>query len=217
MRTPYSNNRISRSFQGPLNLVFLLLSLGNMCEARAEEEARLRVAAVSASRRTCAAEALRFCLLLQGRSLPTLTEIERKLPIGYDGVSAADMADLCESAGIPIRAVKTTLDDLSILSSPSILHVDDRHFIVVVKIEGKRLLLFDNAVGLIDCTRGWFRENYQWSGTALVLGERTSSLWFFFRSPWSLSLSAGVLVMILGIRLLTLRSTKHEASIDAPS
>lgn len=213
MRASFARPCISRCSKRHLSLALLVLSLGGMNEVRADEKAHLRVAAVSASRRTCAAETLRFCLLLQGRTAPTLAEIEKHLSVGYQGVSAADMAELCGSVGTPIRAIKTTFEDLKRLSSPSILHVDDSHFVVFVRSDGERLVLFDNMIGLFDCSRDWFHEHYQWRGTALVLGERTSSLWFFFRSPWALSFSAGVFVMMVGLHLLFARAAKQKVGL----
>lgn len=205
MCAPFTPHRISCFAQALLSLAGLVPVVGAGNEVRADEPVHVRVDAVSASRRTCAAETLRFCLLLQDRSAPSLAEMEKRLPLGYEGVSAVEMAKLCESADISIRAIQTTLPDLALLASPSILHVEDSHFIVFVRLEGDRLVLFDNMIGLLDCSRKWFHEHYQWRGTALVLGERTTPLWFLLRSPWPVAFSAGLFVTMFGLHLLLAR------------
>jgi ABC-type bacteriocin/lantibiotic exporter with double-glycine peptidase domain len=175
------------------------------------------VGALSSSRRTCGAEALRFCLLASGRSTPTLAEIQKQMPLGYEGVSAADMAELCRSLGVPARGVRTTLTELARAPTPSILHVDDSHFIVLVGLEGDRVVLFDNTIGLFDCTRDWFRQYYKWRGDALVLGPRTEPLWFFLRSPWSVLLSAGVFLSGCGLYFLLVRAPRPAGRQTAPA
>lgn len=217
MRAPFAPHRFSRSAQALVSLTILVPVLGGANGVLADEPAHMRVGAVSASRRTCAAETLCFCLLLQGRSAPSLAEMEKQLPIGYEGVSAAEMAKLCESAGVPIRARQTTIPDLALLSSPSILHVEDSHFIVFVRLDGDRLVLFDNMIGLLDCSRGWFRERYQWRGTALVLGERTTPLWFLLRSPWPVAFSAGLFATMLGLHMLLAHAAKRETARSVPA
>lgn len=164
------------------------------------------------SRRTCGAESLCFALKVAGHGHIRLAEIEGSLPVGYHGVSAAAVAELCRSRNVPVQAVHTTLSGLNAYPAPAILHVNDSHFVVVVRSVGGRVLLFDNTVGLLDCPRGWFQRRYSWRCEALVLCEAPPVFLSLFQDRRGLLLSAGLFLAACGCYLLPARRPRASAA-----
>jgi ABC-type bacteriocin/lantibiotic exporter with double-glycine peptidase domain len=158
-------------------------------------------------KRSCAADSLYFCLHVNKAEGVTLAETEKQLPVGYEGVSAADILRASESFGVPAAGLRSNLRELAGLHRPCILHVNDDHFITFVRVDGDRLILFDNTLGLINCSESWFRHQYAWRGDAIVIGTRTPGWLSFLQSEGFLLFSAGVFLTACGVRFLLATTT----------
>jgi hypothetical protein len=69
-----------------------------------------------------------------------------------------------------VTPIRTNMQELDNCACPLIMHVNDNHFITYLGKKEDRLILFDNGIGLFDCTRGWFTKYYRWDGAAIMLG-----------------------------------------------
>ncbi len=99
-----------------------------------------------------------------------MPKLREALPIGYSGVSAAQLAETCQELGVEVHPVRTNLHELATYAAPSILHVNRDHFIALLGRDGARLVVFDNTIGVFDCSETWFRGQYVWEGDTLVVG-----------------------------------------------
>lgn len=205
MLTTAPHHRSFRSFRAVTIYIVFALVLAAAESSAGAQAVKVRFQVTPTPRRTCGAESLYFCLTFSGRDKITLAEAVKKLPAGYRGVSAADIVRLCASLDVPVHAMRTTFAELNSLETPSILHVNDEHFISFVRLEGDRVLLFDNTIGLLDCSQEWFKQQYQWHGDALVLRSRSALVLSFLQTKRFLFLTAGLFAIICGLYLLPAR------------
>ena len=65
---------------------------------------------------------------------------------------------------------KTNTDGLATWGFPAIVSLGS-HYVALLGAEGGRLVVFDNVMGLFDCTPSWFSRYYKWQeGPVLLLG-----------------------------------------------
>ncbi len=88
--------------------------------------------------------------------------------------------------------MRTDLAGLKRYDVPMVLHVNGNHFLALLGTEEGRLVLFDNRVGLLDCTPEWFSQRYRWDGIALAVGTPSPSLLFAVYGPGLLLLACGI-------------------------
>jgi prepilin-type N-terminal cleavage/methylation domain-containing protein len=82
----------------------------------------------------------------------------------------------------------------------AVLHVQGWHYIALLGTDGERLVVFDDAVGVLDCTREWFQARYQWDGVALILGPPPPEVVLVTRWPGVAFLAAGGLGVFVALR-----------------
>jgi ATP-binding cassette subfamily B protein len=107
----------------------------------------------------------------------SLEGLRRRAHINRDGVSLLSISDAAESIGLRTLGVKISFDQLAgECPLPCIAHWNQRHFVVVYKIKGKRVTIADPAVGLVTLTSHKFEKSWQKSrgdsskvGIALLL------------------------------------------------
>lgn len=150
--------------------------------AEGEAELHMRNQYHYPSRRTCGIDSLYVVLKSSGTAL-AMSELEEKIRIGPQGASLRQLRDAATECGFTVQAVDVGLNRLMRSGSPAVLHVDGDHFIAVLGEESGRMVVFDNRIGLFDCTRDWFRDHYEWGGASLVLGNLPSNWWYAVRSP----------------------------------
>jgi len=187
----------SRLQAGGLILEFAILVTLQGCQP-AEPAVRLRVRNQRATQRTCGEECLYLCMASAGGTAVPLGEIEKKIRVGPRGVSLQQLLDVAESTGTRVNGVKTDLDRLARSGVPAVLHVNGDHFVSLLGEESGRLVLFDNRIGLFDCTHAWFWEHYAWDGSALVFGDMPSG--------WSEAAQSWLLTVVLVVALVGLVS-----------
>lgn len=107
----------------------------------------------------------------------TLQELRKKSFLTREGVSLLGISEAAEAIGFHTIGVKISIQKLEEeVSLPCIVHWYQRHFIVVYKIQRKKVFVADPAVGLITYTKeefkkGWLstKENGGDEGVALLL------------------------------------------------
>lgn len=148
-------------------LAVVLIHLGGAAALHAQDAA-LRVRVPPSSSQTCAPDSLYFCAKVHGVPDIHLAQVRQLLPVGYHGVTAAQLLDAAGSVGLRFTGLHVPSRDLRLVGAPAILHVNGNHFVVYLGHEKDRMVLFDNTIGLLDCNSEWFWRRYQWSGVALA-------------------------------------------------
>ncbi len=151
------------------------------------------------SQLTCGIDSAYVALALAGAHDISLPELERRFPPGSNGWSLDDLAGACRDGGVSTHIVRAELDQLVSWGNPAVLHVRGAHYITYLGSEDGRLLIFDNSVGLIDCTRDWFAAAYTWDGIAVVVGTPSPRMLLALR--WRAGIAAACVLGGLGILL----------------
>lgn len=135
-----------------------------------EQPVHVRTHTPAASPQYCGIDSLYVGLLASGKSSVQLRQLEGDMPLGADGVDVEKVLEETRKNGVMATAVQADLEQLSRWKSPAILHVQNKHFITFLGIEGDRVVLFDNAVGVLDCSTDFFSYRYGNTYTAVLLG-----------------------------------------------
>ncbi len=113
---------------------------------------------------------------------------------------------------LPVEFIRTDMYSLCYWQRPAILCVNDDHFISFLGSEKGRFVLFDNAMGLYDCTPDFFNEKYRWRGFALVFGPLPPWCSALFTWPAVLPFAVFCAVLTFGIRRFFRRHPKSSLS-----
>jgi hypothetical protein len=132
---------------------------------------RIRYRTPPTAEECCGVDSLYICARVAGARLPSLPELESKLPATRLGVSVAALADVCREHGVAGWVLRLPPPRLSWCDQPMILHVRNGHYVAFLGWDGDRLLVFDNAVGLFDCSPAWFERQCEWRGVAIAVGS----------------------------------------------
>jgi hypothetical protein len=155
---------------------------------------------------SCGVDSLYVCFKSIGDKTVTLSDLEGELFPGSRGVPVAALEECCSKHQISYTAIRMDKKLLAQQNSPMVLHVNDNHFIAFLGRDGDRFLVFDNSVGLYDCSPDWFQQGYRWDGTALVVGNLPRSLAVRYYAPYIVPvLCTGSLAFILW-RFIRLRN-----------
>ena len=155
------------------------------------------------------------CLVMVSRywgrrfSLSRLRDIAN---VDRNGTSLRGLAAAAESVGFATRPVKASLDQLAQQKLPAIVHWEGKHYIVVYRVTGNRVVVADPAIGQRILHHREF--NRGWTGYALLLQptvllrhthQNTTPFWQFFElvKPHGLVLLeifvASVLIQVFGL------------------
>jgi len=154
-------------------LVFALLvlpTLGAVPAFAGDNPVRVRSQSPPASPQYCGIDSLFVGLRLMGNRAATVRQLEEDLPVGANGVSVEAIAAAAEKNGVTATVVRADVNQIARWGNYAILHVQGGHFVTFLGIENGRIILFDNSVGVIDCTQEWFEKHYAGDGTAILLG-----------------------------------------------
>lgn len=113
----------------------------------------------------CGAACLAMVLSSLGRGT-SISEVWKYLPETADGATLRDLIGAATSFGLRLRAFRLPADQLDELPTPFIAHWEQRHFVVVERVEAHGVVLADPAFGRMRLTRERFAECY--SGTLLL-------------------------------------------------
>ncbi len=181
------------------------------------EDIRVRYRTSATAYQTCGVDCVFVCMQAVGRTDVPLSTLEKELPVGPQGVSLAALTDACRTHDLSCLVVRTDLAGLKRYDVPMILHVQGNHFLALLGVEDGRLVLFDNRVGLLDCTPEWFSKKYRWDGIALAVGTPSPPLVFAVYGPGLLVLVCGVGLFICVLRyLLVWQSAERQPGTGHP-
>jgi ABC-type bacteriocin/lantibiotic exporter with double-glycine peptidase domain len=168
---------------------------------------------------SCGVDCLYVCARVSGGEAVTLKALERDLHLGPQGVSAEGLTQACRSNRVACMAVRLVPERLNWCSNPMVLHVNDTHFISFLGWDQGRLLLFDNQIGLFDCTPGWFTAHYRWDGAAIVVGMPSPPILLMLYGPQAGSIACGLAALLLLGRWLLWRRTaaRPTPALAAPA
>lgn len=76
-----------------------------------------------------------------------MSSLRRQHPVSVRGLTFSEMADIAQSMEMVARTVRCELLELKDLALPAVLHWDMRHFVLLERVTGKRIVVSDPAVG----------------------------------------------------------------------
>ena len=114
----------------------------------------------------CGAASLAMVLGFHGKHVD-LERVRAALAVSRDGVSARAIIDAGTQLGLSGRALKIGIDDLQRLPRATILHWDLSHYVVLDRVMGNMVRIFDPANGERDLTLEEVSRSF--SGVALEL------------------------------------------------
>ena len=157
----------------------------------------------------CGAACLAMACRHFGRAV-SLPHIRRLVHTSIDGTSLAGIASGAEELGLRARSVKASKTRLAQLPLPAICHFEGNHWVVLFRVDDRRVRLADPARGLVTMDTAEFEE--KWSGYATLLayapefddapvGDRQVRwIWDFFR-PFKRTLIEAALLALLAAGL----------------
>lgn len=114
----------------------------------------------------CGAACLAMVARYWGKRLP-INVLREKANVGRAGASLKSLARGADSIGFHARPVRASFGRIAEQSNPWIAHWQGDHYVVVYKIEPRRVILADPAVGKRVVSRDEFKTH--WTGYALLL------------------------------------------------
>ncbi len=97
----------------------------------------------------------------------TLSALRHRFNVSMKGQTLKTMIDIAAALGLSARPVRCELHELAQLQKPAILHWEGNHFVVLEKVDGRRLTIYDPAAGI---TRPmWSDVSAKFTGIALEL------------------------------------------------
>ncbi len=159
------------------------------------------------------------CLYVMCRSndefTASLSELEARCLVSRDGVSAENLIEAAKHFGVDLVGATMTMGDLVGWNLPSLLHVDDGHYIVFISYDDDRMKLFDPSIGTIECSRREFDSRYRWEGVALIETGKRSSVRKLFESQ-NVFL-AGLLGLVAWIATIVVSSFRRRNATSMAS
>ncbi|MEM0912522.1 MAG: peptidase domain-containing ABC transporter, partial [Pseudomonadota bacterium] len=129
----------------------------------------------------CGLASLTMCFNWHGLDV-NLHQLRSKYPCGQEGMSIADLSDICENEGLIADVYELEMDEMSELTLPSILHWDLAHFVVLTKISGKRYIIHDPAIGKLSLTNEEVSKHF--TGYAMMIEKGQADAFNSAKSKW---------------------------------
>src|SRR3954462_2648714 len=96
-----------------------------------------------------------------------LPSLRRRFGMSLKGATLKDVMRVAEQVGFATRPLRLELEELAQLRTPSILHWDLNHFVVLERIEGGSAVIHDPGVGVRRMTMTELSRHF--TGVALEL------------------------------------------------
>ncbi len=121
----------------------------------------------------CGATCLRIVFKYYGQ-LVSIHKIRKLCQTTKNGVNLLGISEAAEKLGFRTYGVKLSLEQLSEVELPCILHWNQNHFVVLYKIKKGRYYISDPATGLVsydekEFSRNWFSTKELHEGLSLLL------------------------------------------------
>lgn len=132
---------------------------------------------------------------------PNMAQLREDFAISSQGASLRNVIDIAAKLSLNTRAVKLDIDSLNDLSTPSILHWDMNHFVVLTQVSKKSVTILDPAIGKRKLDIDTFANHF--TGIAVECAPTTDfkpeksktalNLWHFIKTAVGLKRFAAVL------------------------
>lgn len=121
----------------------------------------------------CGATCLRIITKHYGQTV-SIHNIRRLCQTTSDGVNMLGVSDAAEKLGFRTYGIRLTLDQLTDIELPCILHWNQNHFVVLYGIKKGRYYISDPASGLIvfdqnEFSKNWYSTKQLHEGLSLIL------------------------------------------------
>ena len=103
----------------------------------------------------------------------SLADIRRMAPDSSRGATLLELRDVAERMGLAARGLRVSLDALSALATPAILHWDMNHFVVLEQVTRRGIVIMDPAAGRVTVPWGDVDRSF----TGVALETRISAHW----------------------------------------
>lgn len=159
----------------------------------------------------------------------TLHALRQRGSVSLKGMSAAHMIHLAQQCHFDAKAYRLDVNQLRTLQWPAVLHWDMNHFVVLVKVEKRYVIVHDPAYG--RCKLTWDAVSEHFTGIAIELAPTEKTVLAVDSDDPSMTLSQWVVHwselkstvvrlfgLAIGLQVLTLASPQCiQAIIDAVS
>lgn len=109
-----------------------------------------------------------ICMLLRFyKHYVTLTELRERLEVGRDGNSLRQLIKLMEEYNLSAKAYNIVSANLKSIPTPAILFWDNRHFVVLEKVNKNTYYIADPSLGYLKYTYDEFEKHY--SNTTIIV------------------------------------------------
>ena len=98
-------------------------------------------------------------------SRSNLNALRQQFPASARGTGLGELLNIAGALGFHARALRLSLEDLTKLQRPAILHWDMTHFVVLKSVSKKGIVIHDPAVGRKRCS--WEELDKHFTGVAL--------------------------------------------------
>lgn len=95
----------------------------------------------------------------------TLETLRKYSGYNKEGVSLLSLSSTAEKLGFRTRGVRVAFSDLPFLGTPCILHWDQNHFVVLLKVKKHQVKIADPRAGIINISKNVFIEHWAISST----------------------------------------------------
>ncbi|MDM5181922.1 peptidase domain-containing ABC transporter [Massilia sp. DJPM01] len=139
-------------------------------------------------RQTETAECGLACIAIAAKQFGARIELatmRQKYHVSSRGMTLREVREISADLGMAGRAVRCEVDQLADLKTPSILHWELKHFVVLERVKGNRFHIHDPAVGQVKLSASEVSRKF--SGVALEITETKEFVKRKERSPLSLS------------------------------
>ena len=89
-----------------------------------------------------------------------LVSIRQEYNVSTRGTSLRFLMEVAGDLGLISRPLRTEIESLKYINLPCMLHWNHKHFVVLKEIRGKKYILHDPALGLVNCDEQELSENF---------------------------------------------------------
>ena len=129
----------------------------------------------------CGLASLAMCFNAYGLDI-SLAQLRSKYRFGKDGMSIADLSNICESEGMIGDVYELGMEHMSDLGLPAILHWDLSHFVVLRKIRGRSFFIHDPALGEIVLSADEVSKHF--TGYAMMVEKGQTEDFDIAKTSW---------------------------------
>jgi ATP-binding cassette subfamily B protein RaxB len=111
-----------------------------------------------------------------------LSSLRNKYPISLEGMSCADITEICEAEGFIGDTYEMEMKNFPQLVLPAILHWDLSHFVVLKSIKNNKFIIHDPAIGELTLTEKDVSKHF--TGYAVQIEPMLNELYQDSKKEW---------------------------------